>query len=66
MNAMINHFYKYAEIHTVGWNNDMSLFCIGTSCDGCVLNSFCRAGENIGLSPDDIGYIKEQSPEYFI
>lgn len=66
MNSMLTNFYKFAEHHTVAFNSDKTSYCTETGCAGCVLETFCTSGENIGLTKDDIQFIKQTNPEYFI
>lgn len=70
MNNAIIFFLEYAENHNLGWSKSSKfMYCAGQGCGNCVLyvGKECKQVVNDGrLNNDDLIYIKEHYPEYFI
>jgi len=66
MSSELYNFYKFTETQPVSWNINKTSYCVETVCDECILHSYCESGENTGLTKDDIAFVKQNNPEYFI
>lgn len=44
MDDTLKDFYKFTTTRDINWNKDMTLYCVGLSCVGCVLRPTCILG----------------------
>lgn len=67
INYICNHKPKFKNDYNTAKSSEPLYYCIGTPCPQCVNNVICT---EIGTVPriklNDIKFLKENHPEYFI
>jgi hypothetical protein len=68
MSSAVEHFHVFAKTHRIklgSFAGNNLLFCIGTPCSNCPVQSV-RSGKSCKLTESERNELQKTHPEYFI